>query len=128
MNKAVPEVLETSLEILNHHNWPGNVRELQHFIDRALIRSSGPVLDIPIHEFTPRQRPDAVTVPTLDDAHRKHILNVLGQTGGVLSGRSGAAARLGLPRTTLIARMHRLGISQKRTAIEVSRPDTGVLA
>jgi formate hydrogenlyase transcriptional activator len=128
VNKAVPEVAGSSLEILNHHDWPGNVRELQHFIERALIRSSGPTLDIPINEFIPCKRPDETAAATLAEAQRKHILHVLDQTAGVVGGQNGAAARLGLPRTTLIARMQKLGISQKRETVASSRVQAGVVA
>jgi formate hydrogenlyase transcriptional activator len=114
MNKEVREIAEEALERLKRHDWPGNVRELRNFIERAVIHSSGPRLDIPPEEFDAGSDAKAATTQTLADAERSHILSVLDQTNGVVSGRNGAALRLGLPRTTLMYRMHKLGIVQKR--------------
>ena len=89
--------------------WPGNVRELENFIERAVILSRGPKLRAPLAEI----RSDA-SVPagdsTLEHVEREHIIRVLRETGGVVSK---AAARLGMPRTTLNALMRKLGISRK---------------
>jgi formate hydrogenlyase transcriptional activator len=118
MNKEVREIAEEALELLKRHNWPGNVRELRNFIERALIHSSGPRLEIPPEEFDAGSDSKAVTTQTLAEAERCHILSVLDQTNGVVSGRNGAASRLGLPRTTLMSRMHKLGIAQKRIVVD----------
>lgn len=117
MNKEVCEVAKETLERLKHYNWPGNVRELRNFIERAVIHSSGPRLEIPLEEFSAGLAATAATTQTLADAERNHILRVLNQTNGVVSGRNGAASRLGLPRTTLMSRMHKLGIVQKRIVV-----------
>jgi formate hydrogenlyase transcriptional activator len=114
MNKEVREIAEEALERLKRHDWPGNVRELRNFIERAIIHTSGPRLEIPPEEFRADSDAKAGTTQTLADAERCHILSVLDQTNGVVSGRNGAALRLGLPRTTLMYRMHKLGIVQKR--------------
>jgi formate hydrogenlyase transcriptional activator len=114
MNKEVREIAEGALERLKRHDWPGNVRELRNFIERAVIHSSGPRLEIPAEEFDAGLDAKAATTQTLADAERNHILSVLNQTNGVISGRNGAALRLGLPRTTLMYRMHKLGIVQNR--------------
>jgi formate hydrogenlyase transcriptional activator len=114
MNKEVREIAEEALERLKRHDWPGNVRELRNFIERAVIHSSGPRLEIPPEEFDAGSDAKAATTQTLADAERSHILSVLDQTNGVVSGRNGAALRLGLPRTTLMYRMQKLGIVQKR--------------
>jgi formate hydrogenlyase transcriptional activator len=114
MNKEVREIAEEALERLKRHDWPGNVRELRNFIERAVIHSSGPTLEIPPEEFYVGSDAKAATTQTLADTERSHILSVLNQTNGVVSGRNGAALRLGLPRTTLMYRMHKLGIVQKR--------------
>jgi formate hydrogenlyase transcriptional activator len=114
MNREVREIAEEALERLKRHDWPGNVRELRNFIERAVIHSSGPRLEIPPAEFDAASDAIAATTQTLADAERNHILGVLNQTNGVISGRNGAALRLGLPRTTLMYRMHKLGIVQKR--------------
>jgi len=117
MNKEVREIAEEALERLKRHDWPGNVRELRNFIERAVIHSSGPRLEIPPEEFRAASDARAATTQTLADAERSHILGVLDQTNGVVSGRNGAASRLGLPRTTLMYRMHKLGIVQKRMVV-----------
>ena len=117
MNKEVREIAEEALERLKRHDWPGNVRELRNFIERAVIHSSGPRLEIPPEEFDAGSDTKAATKQTLADAERSHILSVLDQTNGVVSGRNGAASRLGLPRTTLMYRMHKLGIVQKRMVV-----------
>jgi formate hydrogenlyase transcriptional activator len=114
MNKEVREIAEEALELLKRHNWPGNVRELRNFIERAVIHSSGPRLEIPPEEFDAGSDAKAATTQTLAEAERCHILSALDQTNGVVSGRNGTASRLGLPRTTLMYRMHKLGIVQKR--------------
>ena len=117
MNKEVREIAEGALERLKRHDWPGNVRELRNFIERAVIQSSGPSLEIPPEEFRAGCSAGAATPKTLADAERHHILSVLAQTNGVVSGRNGAALRLGVPRTTLMYRMRKLGIVQKKIVL-----------
>jgi formate hydrogenlyase transcriptional activator len=117
LNKEVTEVAEEVLHLLKHLEWPGNVRELQNVIERAVILSSGPRLDIPIEELRVSSCWNAAMTQTLAEAERSHILGVLEQTNGVISGPNGAACRLGLPRTTLMYRMQRLGIVQRRTVL-----------
>jgi transcriptional regulator with GAF, ATPase, and Fis domain len=145
VNKEVCEITEEALEYLTQHTWPGNVRELQNFVERALILSSGRRLEIPIEELrasascamTQTLAEERHHIPgvfdqtkmpqTLAEAERTHILGVLNQTNGVISGRKGAALRLGLPRTTLMYRMQKLGIVQHKTAVahcEAVRPET----
>ena len=97
---------------LVRHSWPGNVRELQNFIERSVILSTNGVLNGPHPEFT---RTPKLTAPvTMEEAERSHILQTLQQTEGAVGGPHGAAVRLGLPRTTLIAKMQRLGINRGR--------------
>jgi formate hydrogenlyase transcriptional activator len=101
---------------LEKHSWPGNVRELQNFIERSVILSTGAVLSGPSPDFiyrTPKgsKRSGSFTPVTLEQLEHSHILQTLQQTEGVIGGRNGAAARLGLPRTALIYKMKRLGIS-----------------
>jgi formate hydrogenlyase transcriptional activator len=127
MNKEVYEIAEEALEHLKHYDWPGNVRELQNFIERAVIRSCGPRLEIPPEEFRASSRSNSAMTQTLAEAERSHILSVLMDTNGVISGRNGAASRLGLPRTTLMYRMRKLGIVQRRTFLgdgETAQPET----
>ena len=101
---------------LVRHSWPGNVRELQNFIERSVILSTGAVLNGSLPETTRTTHDDSrgpkLSAPvTLEQAERSHILQTLQQTEGVVGGQNGAAAKLGLPRTTLIAKMKRLGIN-----------------
>ena len=101
---------------LVHHSWPGNVRELQNFIERSVILSDGAALNGSPPEVTHTTRqgskgPGSSAPVTLEQAERSHILQTLEQTQGVIGGRDGAAAKLGLPRTTLISKMRRLGIN-----------------
>jgi formate hydrogenlyase transcriptional activator len=106
------------MESLTRHHWPGNIRELQNFIERAVIISPGPDLHLPPGELNCATRSDTATpIRTLADAERDHILQVLQQVRGVVGGRNGAAARLGLARTTLVYRMRKLGIIQERTVV-----------
>jgi formate hydrogenlyase transcriptional activator len=117
MNKEISPVPDGAIERLQQHDWPGNIRELQNIVERAVIMSSGPNLDIPFGELNRTAKADMVhdDTPspsrTLAEAERDHILDVLRQARGVVGGRNGAAIRLGLPRTTLLCRMRKLGIS-----------------
>jgi transcriptional regulator with GAF, ATPase, and Fis domain len=106
--KSISRVCEDALDVLKHHDWPGNIRELQNFIERAVIMTTGGVLRLPTAELSRQVAPR-----TLADAERTHIIATLCETNWVVGGRNGAAARLGLPRTTLIARMQKLGISHE---------------
>src|SRR5579862_9266603 len=116
MHKPITAVSEEFMEALVRHSWPGNVRELQNFVERSVILSTGAVLEGSTHELNDRTQADSKSSRssrsvTLEQAERSHILRILQQTKGVVGGATGAAARLGLPRTTLIARMKRLGIN-----------------
>jgi formate hydrogenlyase transcriptional activator len=108
MRKPITAIAEQFMEALVHHSWPGNVRELQNFIERSVILSKGPVLNASQSDLTCVQKISAPV--TLEDAERSHILQALKQTEGVVGGPKGAAARLGLRRTTLISKLRRLGI------------------
>ena len=111
MNKEFTYIPNEVMEILRLHDWPGNIRELQNYIERAMIMCPGPDLRLPPDELkhlVKRDTPSATR--TLADAERDHILHVLRQVGWVVGGRDGAAARLGLARTTLLYRMRKLGI------------------
>jgi formate hydrogenlyase transcriptional activator len=115
MHKDFGPISDEAMADLQRYDWPGNIRELQNVIERAVIMASGPELDIPYSEFAPSIKSEAsMTAGTLEDIDRAHILNTLKQTGGMVGGRNGAAARLGLARTTLISRMRKLGIANER--------------
>ena len=92
---------------MKHYNWPGNARELRNIIEHAMITSSGGILDVHPPE---RKSHDEPAAATLEDVDRRHILNVLSRTGWRVTGKNGAAEILGLKRTTLQAKMKKLGI------------------
>ena len=114
MRKRITAISEEFMTALERHSWPGNVRELQNLIERSVILSSGAVLSGSLPEITGTSKVSAAV--TLEDAERLHILKTLDQTGGVVGGRNGAAARLGMPRTSLISKMKRLGISHGQSS------------
>jgi formate hydrogenlyase transcriptional activator len=117
MNKEMSHIPEEVIEVLQLHNWPGNIRELQNVVERAVIMSPGVDLRLPFGEFKHVIKSDTPSaVRTLAAAERDHIVEALRQVGGVVGGREGAAARLGLARTTLLYRMRKLGIAQGRVA------------
>jgi transcriptional regulator with GAF, ATPase, and Fis domain len=124
MQKPITSVAEEFVTALAHHSWPGNIRELQNFIERSVILARGDVLEGPLPQLACSncagvQSPTPVT---LEQAERSHILQAVLKTEGVIGGPNGAAARLGLPRTTLIAKMRRLGIHplQRSSAVEAA--------
>src|SRR5712664_2955426 len=113
MQKPITAISEEFIEALARHCWPGNVRELQNFIERSVILATGAVLNgsLPALTYTTHdgsKKPKSSAPVTLEEAESSHILQTLQQTAGVVGGPNGAAARLGLPRTTLISKMRRL--------------------
>jgi len=121
MNKSVERISYKAMQLLLTHPWPGNVRELQNFIERAVILSPGKVLRPPLSELKApaadpspsASDPDAASnATTLKEVERHHILQTLVKTNWVIGGPRGAAARLGLQRTTLLSKMQRLGVSR----------------
>src|SRR6266852_3404311 len=114
MRKRISAISEEFMTALVRHSWPGNVRELQNFIERSVILSTGAVLSGSLPEVTSTLKLSAAV--TLEEAERSHILRTLQQTEGTVGGRGGAAARLGLPRTTLISKMRRLGINRGQSS------------
>lgn len=116
LNKPIDTIPEEVIEFLKFHDWPGNIRELQNFIERAVVLSPGPVLRPTLTELNHiKKRQPLAGSRTLATAERDHILEVLNLTNGLIGGQQGAAARLGLPRTTLIHKMRKLGIETRRS-------------
>jgi formate hydrogenlyase transcriptional activator len=115
MGRRIETIPSEVMNALNNYAWPGNVRELQNIIERAVILSTGPSLQVPLADLQRSRAQTEVTTTaqgTLADAERDHILGVLRETGWVLAGPDGAAARLGMKRTTLQSKMKKLGISR----------------
>jgi formate hydrogenlyase transcriptional activator len=115
LNKPIDSIPDEVIEVLKSHDWPGNIRELQNFIERAVLFSPGSVLRLPL-DLKHSVKQSAESDPrTLADADREHILETLSQTNWLIGGQGGAAHRLGLPRTTLIYKMRKLGIETRRS-------------
>jgi formate hydrogenlyase transcriptional activator len=112
MGKQIDRVPAESMSAFASYEWPGNIRELQNFIERSVILSDGTVLCPPLAELKHSAGAESPVATTLHDAERDHILKILKQTRWVVSGPSGAAARLGMKRSTLYFRMQKLGISR----------------
>ena len=113
MNKRITSIPADAMEVLTHYAWPGNIRELQNFIERAVIISPGPALQAPVRELKRGGKPAAGPAVTLEAAEREAILRALREANGRVGGEQGAAARLGMKRTTLQAKMRKLGIDPK---------------
>lgn len=111
MNKQIETIPTETMNALVSWEWPGNVRELENFIERSVILSSGSVLKVPLTELRPVYEQSS-KASTLESLEREHIIRALRETRGVISGVKGAAARLGLKRTTLQSRIQKMGISR----------------
>jgi formate hydrogenlyase transcriptional activator len=114
MGKQIDEISSETMSELTSYAWPGNIRELQNFIERSVILSSGNVLQAPFETLRAAATTQAQEAVTLEEAERNHIRKILEQTRWVVSGPNGAAARLGIKRSTLYFRMQKLGISRSR--------------
>jgi formate hydrogenlyase transcriptional activator len=113
LNKHIESISSETLEAFLRYSWPGNIREMQNIIERAVILSQGTVLKIPLSEFGVEASHEIENRgETLEEVERRHILSVLNDTAWVFSGPRGAAARLGIKRSTLQFRMKKLGISR----------------
>jgi formate hydrogenlyase transcriptional activator len=111
MGKQIDQISPETMSELTSYPWPGNIRELQNFIERSVILTSGNVLRPPLSTLESPAEMECQAV-TLEEAERDHILKTLEQTRWVVAGPSGAAARLGIKRSTLYFRMQKLGITR----------------
>jgi formate hydrogenlyase transcriptional activator len=110
MNRAIDTISSETMNALVRYPWPGNIRELQNLIERAVILSTGPVLRIPLQDLQNRAVVTSAGSQTMEEAERAHILAALKYTKWVIAGPNGAAARLGMNRSTVQFRMKKLGI------------------
>jgi formate hydrogenlyase transcriptional activator len=107
MSKIIETIPVEVMNALETRNWPGNVRELENFIERSVILSEGPILDLPLSEL----RPQLATAPaTLEAIGREYILRALRECDGMIDGAQGAATRLGVHPATLRSMMQKIGI------------------
>jgi len=111
MNRRITSIPAETMEALTRYHWPGNIRELANFIERAVILSPGSALHVPVREL--KRASGGGGVVTLAVAEREAIERALRESGGKVGGTDGAAARLGMKRTTLQAKMRKLGITAK---------------
>jgi len=109
MSKQISKISQDAMDTLMRYPWPGNIRELQNIIERAVIQTKGDVLQIPV---LPTRVMNGVKPLTLRDAERDHILKALEESNWVVGGKSGAAARLGVARTTLIDKIRKRGLTR----------------
>jgi len=112
MGKQIEHIPPETMSALASYAWPGNIRELQNFIERSVIVSSGNVLRPPLESLKAAAETESMEAITLEEAERNHIRKILEQTRWVVAGPNGAAARLGIKRSTLYFRMQKLGISR----------------
>jgi len=115
LNKRIDLIPNEVIEVFKAHDWPGNIRELQNCIERTVLFSPGSVLRLPLDLRQTVKPISESAARTLAEADREHILETLKQTNWLIGGRDGAANRLGLPRTTLIYKMRKLGIEIRRS-------------
>ena len=126
VNKKIETIASDTMKALVHYTWPGNIRELQNVVERAVLVSNGPVLKVSLGDL--KNRPaassgspssgerDTASKPirgVLEEVERRQILSALEQVNGIVAGPNGAAARLGMKRSTLQLRMKKLGISAR---------------
>jgi formate hydrogenlyase transcriptional activator len=127
MGKHIEQIPETTMNAFIAYPWPGNVRELQNLIERAVIRSDDGILPNPL-TAQPNTTPAVAPLSTLHEYEATLILQTLRAAGGMIGGPGGAAARLGLKRTTLVSKMKRLGIYRPRYQRLIHEVNEGNLA
>jgi formate hydrogenlyase transcriptional activator len=115
MNKQIESIPAAAMRKLASWHWPGNIRELENFIERSVILTHGATLQAPIAELTNNGRTTPVA-GTREANERNEIVRILKTTNGRVAGPDGAASRMGLKRTTLIARMKKLGVDPRRVS------------
>jgi len=114
MQKRIDEIPVEAMNVLSDHPWPGNIRELQNFIERSVILSPGKILRAPLAGLRPTAEVGIPKAVTMEEVERAHIRKTLEQTNGIIGGTKGAAARLGMKRSTFYFHMQKLGIPRSR--------------
>ena len=109
--RSITRISPETMTALCRYHWPGNIRELENLIERSVILSQGPSLEVPLGELKPTDAKTAVG-PTFEDVQRQHILHALDECKWVIAGATGAAAKLGMKRTSLQYKMQKLGITR----------------
>jgi formate hydrogenlyase transcriptional activator len=124
MNRAIETIPSAAMDALSRYHWPGNIRELQNVIERAVIISAGPALSVDVTDLkfpkasAPAEKPafpkstNGALHDVLEETERQQILKALKQSNWIVAGPNGAAAHLGMKRSTLQKRMHKLGIAR----------------
>ena len=112
MKKQIQTIPTKALETLCRYHWPGNVRELENLVERAVILTQGSVLNMPLRDLKMSVPPPSSAEPTHESAERELIFQTLRKTNWMIGGTTGAAAKLGMKRTSLIYRMQKLGITR----------------
>jgi formate hydrogenlyase transcriptional activator len=123
MGKTIETIPSETMDALVRYHWPGNIRELQNVVERAVILTPGSVLNVAVGELTSRSKQSPAPKPrvrkdmqsVLDETERRHIIQALEEANWVIAGPDGAAARLGMKRSTLHARMQKLGVQITRS-------------
>lgn len=113
MGKSITSIPARAMDALAAGHWPGNVRELENFIERSVILTNGSVLAVPLNELEIPETYPKDERDTLEEAERRHIIEALRQSNGRISGKRGAAARLGLKRTTLQSKLKQMRINPR---------------
>jgi formate hydrogenlyase transcriptional activator len=113
MDRGIETIPSDTMTTLINWHWPGNVRELENFIERSVILTEGTALRSPLADLQAESPNSGVDEHSLEGAEREHIIRLLRETRGMISGPTGAAKRLGVKRTTLQSKMHRLGITRR---------------
>jgi formate hydrogenlyase transcriptional activator len=114
MDRQIDQIPAETMSALTSYPWPGNIRELQNFIERSVIVSSKGILTPPLASLNTAAEAESTEAVTLEDVEREHIRKILERTRWVVAGPNGAAARLGIKRSTLYFRMQKLGISRAK--------------
>jgi formate hydrogenlyase transcriptional activator len=125
MQKQIESIPAAALRKLSSWHWPGNIRELENFIERSVILTRGTALEAPVAELGNNGR-NALLTCSRETNERDEIVRILTVTSGRVGGRDGAAARMGIKRTTLISRMKKLGIDKRKCCLLTSRALTPI--